>query len=136
LHSAKIYNTSLTEYLDMPAEEILTAGTKVFLKIQSDNATSKVISSLDLSDIKMEEFGDNAFITEILLNFNQIIKLTTIGIWNQHQEKVRQTTAAMKMKAKMKFLEITTATLSTAQAISKAANALESDQIKNANNNL
>jgi hypothetical protein len=82
------------------------------------------------------EFDNYTFITEILLNFDQIIKITTIGIWNQHQEKMKQATAAMKMKAKMKSLEITSATLATAQAISRATNALESDQVLNTNNNL
>jgi hypothetical protein len=128
--------TSLTEYLDMPTEEILTAGTKVFLKTQSEDTASKIITSLDLNDVNMNEFDNYAFITEILLNFDQIIKITTIGIWNQHQEKMKQATAAMKMKAKMKSLEITSATLATAQAISRATNALESDQVLNTNNNL
>jgi len=128
--------TSLTEYLDMPTEEILTAGTKVFLKTQSEDTASKIITSLDLNDVNMNEFDNYAFITEILLNFDQIIKITTIGIWNQHQEKMKQATAAMKMKARMKSLEITSATLATAQAISRATNALESDQVLNTNNNL
>ncbi|MFN9979460.1 MAG: hypothetical protein ACK53Y_06080, partial [bacterium] len=104
----------------MPTEEILTAGTKVFLKTQSEDTASKIITSLDLNDVNMNEFDNYAFITEILLNFDQIIKITTIGIWNQHQEKMKQATAAMKMKAKMKSLEITSATLATAQAISRA----------------
>jgi hypothetical protein len=42
----------------------------------------------------------------------------------------------MKMKAKMKSLEITNATLATAQAIAKAANIQESTQRLHANNNL
>jgi hypothetical protein len=128
--------TSLPEYLDMPTEEILTAGIKVFLKTQSEDTASKIITSLDLSDVNMNEFDNYTFITESLLNFDQIIKITTIGIWNQHQEKMKQATAAMKMKAKMKSLEITSATLATAQAISRATNALESDQVLNTNNNL
>jgi hypothetical protein len=84
----------------------------------------------------MEEFTDNAFITEILLNFDQIFKFTTTRLWNHHQEKAKQTTAAMKMKAKMKSLGITNATLVTAQAIAKAANIQESTQRLHANNNL
>jgi hypothetical protein len=99
----------------MSTEEILTAGTKVFLKIQSEDTISKVHTSLDLSDVNMKKFDDYTSITKILLNFDQIIKLTTVGIWNQHQEKVRQATVAMKMKARIKSLEIMTATLSTAK---------------------
>jgi hypothetical protein len=44
--------------------------------------------------------------------------------------------AALKMKAKMKSLEVANASLSTAQAIAKASSALELNQIQNTNNNL
>ena len=128
--------SSLLEYFDLQMEEILLIGTKVFLKTQSHETASKIISSLNLNDINMDEYEDNVFITEILLNFDQIIKLTTIGTWNHHQEKAKHTMAALKMKAKMKSLEVANASLSTAQAIAKASSALELNQIQNTNSNL
>jgi hypothetical protein len=128
--------SSLLEYFDLQTEEILLIGTKTFLKTQSHETASKIISSLNLNDINMDEYDDNVFITEMLLNFDQIIKLTTIGTWNHHQEKAKHTMAALKMKAKMKSLEVANASLSTAQAIAKASSALELNQIQNTNNNL
>jgi len=128
--------TELTQYLDLLIDEILLIGAKTLLKSNSEEEITKIIASLNLKDINMEEITDNAFITEILLNFDQIFKFTTTRLWNHHQEKAKQTTAAMKMKAKMKSLEITNATLATAQAIAKAANIQESTQRLHANNNL
>jgi hypothetical protein len=126
----------ISKYLELPPEEILLIGTKIWTDNQSEDKATKLIESLKLSDINMNKHTDFAFVTEILLNFNQILKLTTIGIWQQHKETARQTTAAIKLKAKMKSMEILNATTSTAQAIAKATDSIDYNKILSANANL
>ncbi len=69
----------------------------------------------------MEEYTDNTLITEVLLNFDQILRFTTLDLWKQHKDKTRQTTAGFNLNAKMKALKTINATEATALAIAKAA---------------
>jgi hypothetical protein len=68
----------------MPPEQILSIGTKLLLNTTSEADTKKIIDSLKLTDINMEEYTDNTFVTKILLNFDQILRFTTFDLWNQH----------------------------------------------------
>ncbi len=77
--------TELTQYLDLSTDDALLIGAKTLLKSSSDEEITKIIASLNLKDINMEEFTDNAFITETLLNFDQIIKYTTTRLCLNHQ---------------------------------------------------
>jgi len=89
-----------------------------------------------LSDIDLDEEVDEAFVSEILAGFDQILRFATIGIWHCYHNIARQTVTAAKLKARMQSLEITKATTATAQAIAKATNNLESNQKLTANTNL
>jgi hypothetical protein len=135
--SSKYFDiNSISNYLDIPPEEILLIGTKIWSKNHSEDNATKLLESLKLSDINSETQYDYTFTTEILRNFDQILKHTTIGIWQHHKETSKQITAAINLKAKMKSMEILDATTATAQAIAKATDSINYNQALSANANL
>jgi hypothetical protein len=134
---SKYFNTEeLSVYLDTPPEDILLIGAKIWLNNQSEDNANKLLESFKLNDIDMENQKDYILTIEILRNFDQILKLTTIDIWQQHKKTAKQTAAAIKLQAKMKSMEVLNATTATAQAIAKATDSINYNQILNANANL
>jgi hypothetical protein len=115
---------------------MLLIGAKLLTNNPSDEEASKLISSLKLTDIDLNEDVDYLFVTETLLNFDQILRHTATKLWQHYKEKMKQSTAAQKFKAKMKSLEIINASTATAQAIAKATNALEHNEALNVNTSL
>jgi hypothetical protein len=122
------------EYLNIPSEEILLIRTKILTNNQSDNDATRILASFKISDI--ENQIDYTFITKILLNFDQILKLTIVGIWQVHKDTARQPVAAINLKTKMKSKEITSARAATAQAFAKATNTIHYNQALSAIANL
>jgi len=108
------------KYLDLPLEKLLLLGAKILLDTESDETAEKVTTSLKLSDINMAIDTEEMFVTEVLVNFDQILTFTTTGLWHCHLETSCQTTAGLKLKSKMKAMEIMNATMATAQALEKA----------------
>jgi len=134
--SPYIDTTEVTDFLGLPPEDLLLLGAKLLTSTQTDQDASAIITSLKLSDIDLDEEVDEAFVSEILSGFDQILRFATIGIWHCYHDIARQTVTAVKLKAKMQSLEITKATAATAQAIAKATSNLESNQKLTANTNL
>jgi len=46
----------------------------------------------------METQTDKMFVTEIIINFDQIVTFTTTGMWNFYIENAQQTMSAFKLK--------------------------------------
>jgi len=111
----------LTEYLDLPLDKILLSGAKILLDTDSDETAEQMLTSLKLSDINFENEAEETFVTEVLTAFDQILTFTTAMLWNCHSETSRQTAAGLKLKSKMKAMDIMNATLATAQALEKAS---------------
>jgi redox-regulated HSP33 family molecular chaperone len=80
----------------------------------------KVTASLKLSDINMTIDTEEMFVTEMLVSFDQFLTFTMTGLWNCYLITSHQTTAGLKLKSKMKAMEIMNATMATAQALEKA----------------
>jgi len=126
--------TYLTDYLDLPAEDILNIAAKLSLDSDSNEHVNKILSSLKLEEIDLENETERIFLTETLANFDQILHFTSVGIWNSYLENTRQAAAAIKLKSRMKSMEIVKATLATAQALEKATennNLRDSSSLKN-----
>jgi hypothetical protein len=66
-----------------------------------------------------------SFIFETLIQFDQILKITTIDVWQPYTNKLKQQTAASKLEARMNTAEAITASASTALAITKATETAE-----------
>jgi hypothetical protein len=56
----------------------------------------------------------------MLLNFDQILKISLIDVWRYNVEKNKQASAAQNLNVTMKSREINEATKATASAIIKA----------------
>jgi len=70
------------------------------------------------------------------MNFNQIIRITTIDIWHYNKERTRQSKAAQNLKFKMKSLETLAVTTATASALSKATESINNAHTTEAKTNL
>jgi hypothetical protein len=70
------------------------------------------------------------------MNFNQIIRITTIDIWHFNKERARQSKAAQNLKFKMKSLDTLVVTTATASAILKATESMNNTQASEAKANL
>jgi hypothetical protein len=62
----------------------------------------------------------NTFVSETLVNFDQILKVSLLDIWRFNKEKLKQTAAAQNLKFAMKSLQTNEATAPTASAIDHA----------------
>jgi len=111
---------NLAEFFDLPLEHIILLGAKILIKTDSEEEAKSALNNLNLSDIDVDNTIHEAFLSETLMSFDQIIKITTIDTWAFHKERNKHTTAAQNLKAKMNSLQIITATEATAHAIAKA----------------
>jgi hypothetical protein len=126
----------LSNFFNLPINDILYIGAQFLLKSDNNEEITKTLLSLKLSDIDMEEHIDSFFITEIFLNFDQILKVSTLGAWHLHSEQNKQALAAANMKSKLKSLQTISASHATALAITKATETFNNQQSLNANTNL
>jgi hypothetical protein len=127
--SGRIFDISnIANYLELTSEIILEIGIKILTKESSKVKLKEMIDSLNLNDIDMNDNLHNIFVKETLLNFDQIIRFTTIYVWEHHKNLVRQDTAGNNLKIKMKSAATTTATEATAFAIAKATSNIQKEQ--------
>ena len=129
-------NKDLISYLELPPEVILLTGAKILANTNSEDDALHILQSLQASNLNLNDKLQHTFVTETLLQFNQILQMTTIDIWKSHNHKTTQETAANKLKAKMAALETTNATKATAQAIQNAFSNINDTEKLNANSNL
>jgi len=129
-------NKDLISYLELPPEVILLTGAKILANTNSEDDALHILQSLQASNLNLNDKLQHTFVTEMLLQFNQILQTTTIDIWKSHNRKTTQETAANKLKAKMAALETTNATKATAQAIQNAFSNINDTEKLNANSNL
>jgi hypothetical protein len=126
--SGRIVDISeLTEFLNLTSEYMLLTGAKILLNTVSDDKAINLVNSFLLSDIDMDDEYQHIIIREILVNFNQILHVTTISIWDHHKEKTIQTTASLNLKSKMMAKEATSASEATALALTKATEAINNE---------
>jgi len=73
----------------------------------------------------MDDNAQHDFIFETLLQFDQILKITTIELWQAYTYKVKQLNAANNLKAKMTPLQVIEASAATAEAIARATSLVD-----------
>lgn len=93
--------TELAQFFELTADEILLCCTKIILSTNSNKEATTLLNSISLSDIDMGDELQNIVIKEILLNFDQIIRLTTSSLWYYHNTKMKQNAASNNLKLKM-----------------------------------
>jgi hypothetical protein len=90
--------SELSKFLELSAEQILLSCTKLTFNTTSDEDANTLIEYLWLTDVDMNDELQNFVIKEILLNFDQIIQVTTFRLWLEHKTKQTQDAAANKLK--------------------------------------
>jgi hypothetical protein len=126
----------LSDHFGLPLEEVLNLGAKIIHDTATDSEINLIVSNLNISEFNTTDNLQKEFVSEVLVNFNQIIKICTIDIWHFYKEKTRQTTAANNLKLKMKAIGNSTATVATALAISKATDTINLAQSADVKTNL
>ena len=110
----------ITNFLETSTENILQIGTKLLTDATNEEDITQILSTINFDDINPDDPVQEEFIAETLTCFDDILRNTTVNLWNHQKEEDKQTTAAQNLKAKMKSLETTSATAATAFAIAKA----------------
>jgi hypothetical protein len=128
--------TELAQFFELTADEILLRCTKIILSTNSNKETTTLLNSISLSDIDMGDELQNIVIKEILLNFDQIIRLTTSSLWSYHKTKMKQNAASNNLKLKMLENKTISASEATAFALTKATEHAKMVNKTNLNTNL
>jgi hypothetical protein len=126
----------LVSFLNLPSVQIVLISAKITLNTNSDEEATVLLDKLLLSNVDMDNELQNIVIREIFLNFDQILRFTTINLWLHYQEKEKQTTAAFNLESKMMALESANASELTAMAIAKATEKIDNDHSLNLNASL
>jgi len=120
LSNSFIDTNEIVTYLELPTDTILLIGAKILSNHGSDAHAANSINAINLTDINLAIKEEFDFISETLISFDQILRLTTIDLWHAQQEKTKQLSAAITLKSRMAAFETTDATASTAAAITRA----------------
>ncbi len=128
--------SNLANYLELSPEKILQIGIKILMKQNSHEQIRDITDNLNLTDIDMTDDLHNTFVRETLLNFDQILRFTTIHVWEHYENLAKQETAGNNLLIKMKTAETLTATEATGFAIAKATSNIQKDNESSLSSNL
>jgi len=109
---------------------------KTISKSKSDDTATKLLLDTAISNIEAENTTQKEFFFETLMQFDQIMRTTTIDVWKHYNRKTLQTTAMNNLKAKITAFETIRATAATAAAITKATENLQETESRNIQDNL
>jgi len=115
---------------------MLLIGAKILLNTDSNEEATIKIHDLQNAEVDFNDALQRSFIFETLIQFDQILRTTSIDIWHYKKEKIKQASAANIISAKMEALQTITATSATAAAIAKATEAFNGTQEDNTHTKL
>jgi hypothetical protein len=118
----------LIDYLEVPLDIIRLIGAKILTNNGSDNTALNSINSLNLQNINLNQKDEFNFLSETLINFDQILRITTIDLWEIQREKSKQISAAITLKSRMDAFKMIDITASTASTIARATEAYSESQ--------
>jgi hypothetical protein len=118
----------IINYLKVPLDTINLIGAKILTNNGSDETALNSIASINLSIINLNHQDKFNFISETLINFDQILRITTIDLWEIQQEKSKQLSATETLKTRMAAFKTIDITAKTASAIAKATEAHSESQ--------
>ncbi len=105
LSNSYLQTKEIAEYLDTTPEKILTIATKNLMNLDSDEEANNLLNTLNISDFDTNNDLQKAFVSETLLNFDQILRICLLDIWRFNEGKTRQATAALNLILAMRLLE-------------------------------
>jgi hypothetical protein len=110
----------ITNFLEITVETILNMETKLLTDATSDKDIELILSTINFNNIDPDKQIDEEVISETPTAFDQILRSSTIDLWNHQKNDDKQTAAAQNLKSRMHSKEIVTATTATALAITKS----------------
>jgi hypothetical protein len=93
------------QYFKLSPAEILLCIAKILTKNNGDTYNTTLIDSIDLNFLEHTNENNLIIINETLTAFDNIIRATTITLWDDNQKKSRLAEASQKLNANLKQTE-------------------------------
>jgi len=113
----------IASFLETPLDTILLLSAKILTNHGSEETALDAINKITLVNINLSHEDEFTFLSETLICFDQILRVTTIDLWKAYEEKIKQFSAVISLQSRMAAFETLDATAQTASAILRAAEA-------------
>ncbi len=125
--------TNIIEYLEMTPNEILLLAARLITRNNDDIYNQSVLTTIDQIELNFTHHNSSQLyiLQETLSSFDAILRATTIELWAMNSQRLRESEASLKLKAKLESDRTSSATIATTKAIDKA---LEIIDVSNNNN--
>jgi len=110
----------ILHYFELSSSEIILCIAKILTKNNGDSYNTTLINSMDLNFLEQAEENNLIIINETLTAFNEILRATTISLWDANQQKTHLLEASQKLNAKLKADQTSSTMVATLLAINKA----------------
>jgi hypothetical protein len=117
----------------MTPNEILLLATRFITRNNDDVYNQSVLTTIDQIELNFTHHNSSQLyiLQEALSSFDAILRATTIELWAMNSQRLRESEASLKLKAKLDSDRTSSATIATTKAIDKA---LEIIDVSNNNN--
>jgi hypothetical protein len=120
-------------YFNIPKDKILLICAKIITgHHQGDDLANKSLEAINISLLKKLNDSQTIFINKMLTNFHIIMKSTTVELWEDNLQKLRIAKATQKFKLKLETSNLRSATTATSNAIDKATESINLQNLADA----
>jgi hypothetical protein len=114
--------TVVIEYFELPPNEILLICSKIITKNPDDIYNQTVLTTIDMIHLNLAAHNTEQLhiLTETISVFDNILRATTVELWEENLQNQCLNVAAQILKAKLDTDKIESATVATTRAIEKA----------------
>jgi len=123
-------------FLDTSKDDMLLLSTKIITNQTDEYLNLRSIELIDINMINKKNKNQTTVIVETLTAFEEILKATTVTLWEANLHNTRLLEATQRFKAKMDSEPIASATVATSRAIQNALEATEENTSQNQINQL
>jgi hypothetical protein len=123
-------------FLDTSKDDMLIISTKIITNQTDEYLNLRSIELIDINMINKKNKNQTTVIVETLTAFEEILKATTVTLWEANLHNTRLLEATQRFKAKMDSEPIASATVATSRAIQNALEATEENTSQNQINQL
>ncbi len=77
------------DYLQVPFDIICLTGVQILTNSTNTESTNQALASADLDKINFRNREEFLYISKTFFNFDQIMRATTLDLWQSHIEKAK-----------------------------------------------
>lgn len=120
-------DTDIIEYFELSPKEILLLAAKIITKNHDDTRNQEILTSIDQLYLEFSHPTTTqlSILKETIITFHEILKATTIDLWEYNLTIKRELEASQKLKIKMDKERISSTTVATAKSINKAIETID-----------